>query len=298
MAKSEEESTSVEEIVPAGNAGSEGAAADEARGEGVSPDATASRAPTLGQRLKWLLGFMLRIFILLIFLSLLAVGLAYSLPLLYQKYVRPVQENSGQLALLKDRLTQDEAALAALQDSLAALQGEQAQQAQSMARLDEKVQTLEEEVARHTQTLATIEKIQAALQAQDEALDADLERQIGLMKAMELLSRARLFLYQSNFGLARQDVRAARELLTAIQPAAPAALADDLAEVVQRLDLTPSNLPAFPVAASDDLDIAWHILLTGLPESQTQPVTETPLPAATITATPTAFATLEPTATP
>ncbi len=291
MAKPEKESTSVEEIVAAEHSVNEGAAADEARGEGVSSDATVSSTPVLGQRLKWLLGFLLRLFILLIFLSLLAVGLAYSLPLLYQKYVRPVQENSGQLALLQDRLAQDEAALAALQD-------EQAKQAQSMTRLDEKVQTLEEQVAQHTQTLATIEKIQAALQAQDQALGAELERQIGLMKVMELLSRARLFLYQSNFGLARQDVQAAHELLTAIQPAAPAALADDLAEVIHRLDLTLSNLPAFPVAASDDLDIAWHILLAGLPESQPQPVTETPLPAATSTATPTPFVTLEPTATP
>ncbi len=297
MAESEKEATSVEEIVAAASSGSEGASGKEAQGEAVSSKATPS-APTLGQRVKWLLGFLLRLFILLIFLSLLAVGLAYSLPLLYQKYIRPVQENSGQLALLKDRLARDEATLAALQASLEALQGEQTQQAQSIATLDGKVHTLEEQIDQHTQRLAAIEKIQAALQSQGEALDAELERQIGLMKVMELLSRARLFLYQSNFGLARQDVQAARELLTAIQPAAPAALADDLAEVIHRLDLTLSNLPAFPVAASDDLDIAWQILLAGLPESQTQPVAETPAAEATATATPTPLTTLEPTATP
>ncbi|HSG43822.1 MAG TPA: hypothetical protein VLA72_11755 [Anaerolineales bacterium] len=41
-----------------------------------------------------------------------------------------------------------------------------------------------------------------------------------------------------------------------------------------RLDLVLKNLPAFPVAASNDLDIAWQILIDGYPV----PTTATPTP--------------------
>ena len=51
-----------------------------------------------------------------------------------------------------------------------------------------------------------------------------------------------------------------------------------------------SNLPDFPVAASDDLDIAWQILLSGLPQA-TPTLSETPAPVGTVSATLTANAT-------
>ncbi|HUF00467.1 MAG TPA: hypothetical protein VMN99_14510 [Anaerolineales bacterium] len=67
-----------------------------------------------------------------------------------------------------------------------------------------------------------------------------------------------------------------------------------------------TRLPDFPVAASDDLDIAWQILLSGLPEATP---TFTPIPTeagsaspapepADVTITPTVPATVQPSATP
>ena len=218
-----------------------------------------------------------------------------------QNYILPVQENTAQLTQLKTRLAQNEITIAGLQTKLDAAQTAQAQQAQSISDLDGKVQKIEEQIAARTQSLAALEQAQSALQAQNDATDAEVERQINLMKSMELLSRARLFMYQSNYGLARIDVQTARDLLAKVQPTAPADFADDLDEVIHRLDLTLANLPAFPVAASDDLDIAWQILLGGLPQPPAIPVTatpvsETPIPEAT--APPTPPATVEPTATP
>jgi hypothetical protein len=208
-----------------------------------------------------------------------------------------VQENTAQLSQLNYRLTQNEIAIAGLQTQLEAAQTAQAQQAQSLSDLDGRVQKIEDQIAAHTQSLAALEQMQATLQDQINATDAELAFQIKLLKSMELLSRARLYMYQSNFGLARLDVQTARDLLAEIQPTVPADFADDLAEVILRLDMTLSNLPAFPVAASDDLDIAWQILLGGLPQPQATPVSETPVPAE-VTATPTPQATVEPTATP
>jgi hypothetical protein len=85
-------------------------------------------------------------------------------------------------------------------------------------------------------------------------------------------------------------VQIARDVLAKIQPDAPKPLGNELAAVVERLDMTLSNLPDFPVAASDDLDIAWQILLSGLPQA-TPTVIGTLTPADMLSVTPTGNAT-------
>ncbi|HEX6035125.1 MAG TPA: hypothetical protein VFY83_11845, partial [Anaerolineales bacterium] len=165
---------------------------------------------------------------------------------------------------------------------------------------------IENEIAARTESLENLEEMLSDLEGQNKANAIELERQINILKAMELLSRARLSMYQSNFGLARQDVQLARDLLAEVQPVSSQAEAKELDAVILRLDMTLSNLPDFPVAASDDLDIAWQILLSGLP-NVTPTVSVTPSPALTssptsdgsdVTITPTPQATAQPTATP
>ena len=301
MTKRNKESEPAEEIVQAEQPASEIVAVVEPPIQPMESAPTGPTGPTFGQRVGRFFAALLRLVIFLIFLAAIVVGLYFALPLVYQNYILPVQENTAQLTQLKTRLAQNEITIAGLQTKLDAAQTAQAQQAQSISDLDGKVQKIEEQIAARTQSLAALEQAQSALQAQNDATDAEVERQINLMKSMELLSRARLFMYQSNYGLARIDVQTARDLLAKVQPTAPADFADDLAEVIHRLDLTLANLPTFPVAASDDLDIAWQILLGGLPQPPAIPVTatpasETPIPEAT--ATPTPSGTVEPTATP
>ncbi|OIN94908.1 MAG: hypothetical protein AUJ21_04185 [Anaerolineae bacterium CG1_02_58_13] len=301
MTKRNKESEPAEEIVQAEQPASEIVAVVEPPIQPMESAPTGPTGPTFGQRVGRFFAALLRLVIFLIFLAAIVVGLYFALPLVYQNYILPVQENTAQLTQLKTRLAQNEITIAGLQTKLDAAQTAQAQQAQSISDLDGKVQKIEEQIAARTQSLAALEQAQSALQAQNDATDAEVERQINLMKSMELLSRARLFMYQSNYGLARIDVQTARDLLAKVQPTAPADFADDLAEVIHRLDLTLANLPTFPVAASDDLDIAWQILLGGLPQPQAVPVTATPAsetPAPEVTATPTPSATVEPTATP
>ena len=301
MTKRNKESEPAEEIVQAEQPASEIVAVVEPPIQPMESAQAGPTGPTFGQRVGRFFAALLRLVIFLIVLAALAAGLYFALPLVYQNYILPVQENTAQLTQLKTRLAQNEITIAGLQTKLDAAQTAQAQQAQSISDLDGKVQKIEEQIAARTQSLAALEQAQSALQAQNDATDAEVERQINLMKSMELLSRARLFMYQSNYGLARLDVQTARDLLAKVQPTAPADFADDLAEVIHRLDLTLANLPTFPVAASDDLDIAWQILLGGLPQPPAIPVTatpvsETPIPEAT--ATPTPSGTVEPTATP
>jgi hypothetical protein len=223
----------------------------------------------------------------LLILAIISVALYYLLPWLYQKYITPVEQNTVQVRELQSRLEQTELELASLQTRLETIETVQNQHDGSLTEIDERLTDIETEITARTESLAALERMQSELQAQNQATSAELQRQINLLKSMELLSRARLFMYQSNFGLAELDVQIARDLLAMIRPDAPHSLADELDAVLLRLDLTMSNLPNFPVAASDDLDIAWQILLSGLPKV-TPTVSETPTLVVTLSSTPAA----------
>lgn len=226
-----------------------------------------------GQVLKRVLGCFLRLVLFLAFLAALAAGAYYGLPILYERYVRPVEMNSSQLVDLAEQQSRNGTQIADLETRLASLEAASTSQATSLTVLSKRVEALEESIAAHTATLSALEEVGAGLQALEEESRAELERQIDLLKSLELLSRARLFLYQSNFGLARQDVQAARDLLAEIQPDAPEPLDAEIAETLLRLELVLQNLPSFPVAASDDLDIAWQILLQGIPPQEAEMAT-------------------------
>jgi predicted RNase H-like nuclease (RuvC/YqgF family) len=235
-------------------------------------------------------------------------ALYFAVPLFYDTFVRPVEQNSSEVRELQSRQEQAEQQLADLQTKLETLETVQNEHDGSLTELDQRLVDIETEIAARTESLEALERLQSELEEQNQEVSAELERQIILLKAMELLSRARLSLYQSNFGLARQDVQIARDLLVTVQPDATESLAEELDAVVLRLDMTLSNLPDFPVAASDDLDIAWQILLAGLPEV-TSTASATPSPAGTVSQTPSAAdmtlsptppvtSTAQPTATP
>jgi hypothetical protein len=273
------------------------------------PPATPPRTPTspgFGDRVGRFFGFLLRLVILLFLLGVLSVVLYLTLPWLYQRFIRPVEQNTVDVRELQSRQEQTEQDLTDLQARLDAMEAGQDQNGETFTDLDQRLSDIENEVQARTESLETLEGMVSELEGKNEANAAELERQINTLKAMELLSRARLSMYQSNFGLAKQDVQIARDLLADVQQAAPPDETKELDAVILRLDLTLSNLPDFPVAASDDLDIAWQILLGGLPKV-TPTVSATPSPALTssptpdasdVTITPTPQATTQPTATP
>jgi hypothetical protein len=183
---------------------------------------------------------------------------------------------------LQSQQEQAQQQLADLQTKLETLETVQNEQDGSLKELDQRLSDIETEITARTESLAALEEMQSELQKQNEESTAEIQRRLDLLKAMELLSRARLFMYQSNFGLAKQDVQIARDVLAGIEPGGSESEAEELEAVLLRLDMTLTNLPDFPVAASDDLDIAWQILLTGLPQP-------TPTLVGTITATPLPF---------
>ena len=258
-----------------------------------------------GSFLKQLFFFLLRLIVILLLLTGLAIGIAYLAPLVYERYVRPVEMNAAQVAALGTQQAQSATQIASLQARLATAEAGQAKQGETITNLNGRFQTIEGGIAEHTKRLEALNEMQDALLKTNEASLAKMDNQIKLLKAMEMLSRARLFLYQSNFGLARQDAQSAREILADLHQAAPEASTPELVEALFRLDLVLKNLPDFPVAASVDLDLAWQVLAQGMPAQTpvpTESVTATPMSAPTQSVTPTPAADLTatpaPTATP
>lgn len=253
--------------------------------------------PSFGDRVGRFFRFLLRLVLLLFFLGVLSLILYLTLPWLYQRFIRPVEQNTVEVRQLQTQQEQTEQGMADLQARLEAMEDGQDRNSELFTELDERLTEIEEEISVRSESLEALESMLAELEGQNEANSVELERQINLLKAMELLSRARLSMYQSNFGLAREDVQIARDLLATVQVGNTESRAEELNAVILRLDLVLSNLPNFPVAAADDLDIAWQILLSGAPQpTPTMIETTAPTPDGTSSTTPTAIATQTPTA--
>lgn len=246
----------------------------------VVPDqpAKASRTRRLGRGLwrafKWLLA--------LTILAGIAAAIYFGWPEVNRRFIQPIADNTAELNTLDGRLEDTRTQLADLDarvaaaieaqggtpERLAALETELAELVDSVDTLAGDVQATERLVDAHTQRLAALEEAQLALEQSQASTTFESARQITLLRTMELLSRARLFLYQSNFGLAERDVVTARELMTGLQTEYPDVEPALVTEVIFRLDRTIEELPTRPVAAADDLDIAWSVLVgeTDAPE--------------------------------
>jgi cell division protein FtsB len=210
--------------------------------------------------------------------------LYYSLPFINQEVIVPIQENRVQIDKLAAEVDTVQTQLAAEVDTLQTQLNE----------TNNRVTAVEKSIEAQTASLTKLDEIQAILEneiqtSHDEVL-LQLKHEVMFTRALDMLERARLYLAQSNFGLAREDVKSARDLLVTLH----AETNDEILELaIARLDLALGNLPAFPVIASGDLEIAWQILMSG-----EAPVTSAPEP--TTTSTPTVEPTVDitPTAIP
>jgi len=254
-------------------------------------ESTSHRGPSFGSRVGTLIlsifRGLIRLLALVIILGAVVALVYYGLPMIRSYLMGPVQQNSAEIIQLRSDLQAMQAQVTDLQTQLAQTNG--------------RVDALEQSIAAHTASLAKLEEMQAALETSmaegDAKVKMELTRDITLTRAIEYLSRARLYLSQSNFGLARNDVQAARDLLAEIQSNESDFKPDAISQVLMRLDLALGNLPAFPVIAVSDVDIAMQLLLSDLPEGAAAP-TATPVIEWTPTMVPTEVATSTPTPLP
>ena len=118
---------------------------------------------------------------------------------------------------------------------------------------------LEDDVETQTRLLGQTEALVEALGDAQTASELELQARVSELHATELMSRARLFMFQANYGLAEQDLVAARETLVRLDGSEQEG--NRLQLVVERLDRAIENVSEFPVVATNDLDIAWQLLL-------------------------------------
>ncbi len=222
--------------------------------------------------LRWVL-------ILLVLAGAVYAILLYGVPFIYNTFLRPVENNTAQLSQVATQQASD----------TKRLEGEIATLQERVTELESRADAVDKSLAAHDKTLANLATIQTELKQsisdQNTQLIAQMSYQVDLLRAVNYLSRCRLYLSQSNFGLAREDALSARQLLSSLQASAPAGQAYAMNEAANRLDLALANLPAYPVVAVYDIDIAWQYLADGL--SATAPTITAPTTAPTeITLTP------------
>jgi hypothetical protein len=240
----------------------------------------------LGQAFLTFLRALLRLFIILVVIVGIGAAIYFAIPFINRTFIVPVERNTARIGELEDEI-------ATLQKQL--------------QEMDTRVGAMEKTIETHSASITKLEEMQATLEqetsAQSNSVMVALKREIMLTRAIETLARARLYLSQSNFGLAKQDVQSTRDILTQLLTDTPAYQADALNQIIMRLDLALGNLPTFPVIAADDVDIAWQLLMIGPPKSEADAIaTFTPTPVAiptlTYTSTPTPVLEATPTTTP
>jgi hypothetical protein len=259
-----------------------------------APEPEPVNKPSFGKRAGQVLlnvfRAVLRLLLLVILIGGVGAGIYYGVPYLRDKFITPVEQNTARVNELQNEIQ-------TLQTQLTEINNQLTETNKQLAETNTRIDGIEQSVEAHTASLEKLAGIQTTLEVQikesnDKTLLA-LKREVILTRALDTLARARLYLAQSNFGLAKEDVQSARDILGELQAEAPDEALD---QTITRLDVALGNLPAFPVVASGDLEIAWQILITGeaIATSTPEPAsttTGTPLPEPTVGTTPTVTAT-------
>lgn len=201
-------------------------------------------------------------------------------PILNERVVAPIAENSATLQATESRLADAERTIETLgnrlqtltdleadvPDRLSALEGEFRVVEDDQQEMADRVDSFDIRIATHTTRLAVLDGVQDELFKMVADQDSEFRRELDLVRIMELLSRARLFLFEANYGLAASDIDAARLILLEVQAQSPGWESEMMAELLFRMDRSREAIPNRPVVAAGDLDIAWEVLLAGLPD--------------------------------
>ncbi len=237
------------------------------------------RSGTAGRVIGWII-------VVLLLAAAVFAAIKWGLPFINEKFIKPVESNA---ATITDLASQQTADVTLLNQQIATLQARVVVLETRADGVDQSLKTLDASLA-ELQAAQDALSDQLALQKDD--LLQELSNQITLVRAVDLLSRSRLYLSESNYGLAKTDLETSRVLLYGLLDLVPADQVNGLKTVISRIDLAIGNLPAYPVVAVYDVDTAWQLLIDGLPNVPELAVTPVLLPPSD---TPTPTATLEPT---
>ena len=215
----------------------------------------------------------------------LGVGIYFATRGLYRNYVEPMQASLRRIAEIEEALAQDKV-LARKQaeqigERLAEIDGRLAEQSETLAILVVEIDSVQNElenqdtrIDRLRTMVNRIETLSSDLKAtadQVEGLETALSeielpaqrisKQLRMIQAMTLLSKAHLWLAEDNLGLASEEIIAARDILTFI-PESDSVEEDALMDqIIDRLSLALADVRTIPIVAADELEIAWKLML-------------------------------------
>ena len=148
----------------------------------------------LGKALLIFIRALFRLIAILAFIGVIGSALYYGIPYINEKVLVPIEKNNFEIGNVESQVK--------------ALQ----------VQLDEtsyRVDSLEKSIESHTASLTKLEEIQAKLeneiQISQKGTLLQLHYEVIFTRALDMIGRARLYLAQSNFGLAREDVKSARD---------------------------------------------------------------------------------------
>lgn len=242
-----------------------------------------SRPSMVGRALRWIF----RMLVTILFGIGLGAGLYYGARNFYQDAIEPLQtidqrvlEVEASVSELGETVRESRTSTA---EQISELQGDLSSQAEQIASLEAQIERLETQLEVQAEELEQITAIRDDLDQIREDLTDNLEslraleeviaagelpaerarEALQLMRIMNLMTRARLWIEQDNYGLASEDIQAALEI---IEPLAAEAdpeseKGSQLQEIADRLTVAGEIVRSNPVLAAEELEIVWKLLL-------------------------------------
>ncbi|MEA3439818.1 MAG: hypothetical protein U9R58_06015 [Chloroflexota bacterium] len=166
-------------------------------------------------------------------------------------------------------------ALAAMQTSVEELSAEQAVLRTDLTITNNDLENLDTRVGEFNSDLEAVSKSVSELSDDVLAINEKIEDQnkilkavqfeMQMLKAMELLTRGRMFLSEGNITIARADIQQARDLLFEMSSQIPEHQQETLLQIITILDEVLDIMASSPIEATDKLEGAWQLLIEGLP---------------------------------
>ncbi|MBE0686868.1 MAG: hypothetical protein IH585_12835 [Anaerolineaceae bacterium] len=269
---------------------------------------------------------LIRLILTLLFGIILGAALYFGFQFVYQELVIPTQQNTTNLQNLSSRVNQQWDLLQEknkeLEDRLSEIESDQDTTIDQISELITEIdqisadldayqiqqEDLTNQIENIDQSIVDLMDRDKDLTAQNEELIASVEdlevekklqpiyQDLQVFKVLLQVNRSRLFLVQDNYGLAKQELELANELLNSLLLSATEEQENEILLWDARLNLAISHLPDNPILANDDLEILWSMMangftnpddIEGLDNTVENDSNSTSQPSETATATPT-----------
>ena len=224
------------------------------------------------------------------------------IPILNNKIFHPIEENESQVFEIQETqkslesqlseisATLDSAEQSGYQATLSDMEGdlqsltENIISAQATVDINSQMSTYMATV--YPQKLFDLEAKQASNDRNLSALataqmgSSNIDGDLALIRILEQLSRANQFLLHSNFGLAEDTLKSAKDDLIKLQNSSYVFQKEYLVPILDLVEGAIADLPSKPSLAAEKLELAWKLGLTGLPQlgQIDQSITWTPTP--------------------